>query len=177
MDAGAAIALTLVGATVVGVAAAVVLSKLKGKIEVKLEDRPYKSGEAVQGAIIIHAHKYIEAERLTVSLKCQTRSDRDKKAGWTTVYSEPKELFGQRPIAAGGKVEARFSFTVPLEVDVAKQWGIPDISIAGIRSQTYLRAQIQWAQQVQWLLEVHLAAKGLDLYHNKAVVIQGPNIF
>lgn len=175
MDTGAAIALTLVGGIVLAVIVTLIIAKLKGKIDLRIENKPFHAGEAMQGTIIIHAHKHIDAEHLRVSLLCETSNEKGQQKTSATIYRENKDLFGPRPIAAGSKVETRFSFTVPMEVDVAKHMGLPALSVAGMGSMASLTPRIAGGINV-WRLEVHLAAKGVDLYHRRAVTVVGAAI-
>lgn len=170
MDTGAAIVLAVFVAIVVGIITTIILAKLKGKLELRFDNRPYRAGESINGTVIVHANKHIEAERLTASLVCVVYDGRNKKQSHHSVYREKKELFGPRPIAEGGRVEARFGLVLPQALAPGEGLQLPNV--AGVEVSRFLTAGIAGGKQ-SWYIELHLAAKGVDLYHRQGIVIEG----
>jgi hypothetical protein len=151
-----------------------VLRRMKGTIEIKLENYQVSSGENINGNVLLKLKKDVEGNELVVSLigetkKKSTHISRDGKR--STDYSNERVFEFNLPIDIKktynvGEKNYPFSIKTPKSTEdiTPKLKGVAETIFKSITALSGTGAPIRW------FVQAHLDAKGVDLYSKEIQV-------
>lgn len=137
-----------------------ILKKMKGSIEIVPERYDYKSGETIQGRVVLKLKKSVKSNKLIIGLKCE-KSERNHSEG-NKVSTKNSVLFDfNQPIDEAKEYtpsEYPYNFSITIPQNVSQK-------LEGVAETLVKSAQILFGKSssTKWYLYAELQCEGVNL--------------
>ena len=163
MDTAATLILVVVGGAFATVGGMWIARKMKGSIEIQLDNKSAIPGDAFKGEINIAFKKAMQSNHLAIDIIAQEEirefHDGKYKTRYRELYRETKRLERSKTYHAGENI------SYPFEIDAPQMGGVTSGKVGKALDMlnTVASAFMQRDRTLNWSLEARLDAPGLDL--------------
>lgn len=174
------IALAFVALLFVGPIVYWILQRLKGSIEIKVQDKTYRLGELISGTLSIQVRRSMIAQKISVTLECFEIVSKGKQQGNTrrVHYSEAVVIRESASLQPGNPNMIPFSIKAPEVIeDRAKAEFEKFAADKGALLQSMVKVITMGTPNFQWRVLAHVELPGVDLDQQKGIKISsnGPH--
>ena len=158
-------------AIIVGPMIRSVLSDMKGTLKIHLDEDNFKAGDIVEGFVDVKIKKQCESQFLIVVLiGTKEEKYRRREGGMSTkrveIYRKNHQLEGENIYEVGSNERYEFKITLPsgAKTPYDENWEALGNLVDSARAEK---------DNLEWLLEARLNAKGVDLLDRRQISIRG----